>query len=129
LFSETLTCPSGRRLFFLLVLAVSLVIAMILSITFADTAEAQKKGIRVQISTFVFCNPNTFEQCTNTIDPFKATKTFTGSGTIQTNDVSFRSVETETDFSWCVFFGQVSDTDEYVCKTTTTRHIRHKHSR
>ncbi|MDX6381211.1 MAG: hypothetical protein QOI57_2235 [Rubrobacteraceae bacterium] len=125
--SEKLTRLSGGWL--LLVLVATLAIAMVLSITFAHNAEAKKNRTSAPSSTFVFCNPNTFDQCTNTIDPSEASQTFTGSGTMQTNNVSFRSRETEKDFSSCVFFGKVSDTDEYVCKTkaTTHKHRKHRH--
>lgn len=123
MFSEKLTRLSGGRL--LLVLALTLALAMTLSITFAGDAEAKKKT-RVRSSTFVFCNPNTFNQCTNTIDPSEAILTFTGSGTPRTEKVRFRSNQTRKVFSSCVFFGKVSDRDEYVCKTKAKKLKKHK---
>jgi hypothetical protein len=132
LLSEKLTRSSDGRLF-LVVLMVALAVAVSLSMVFASAAEAQQNtngahsSAIAQSSTSVFCNPNGFSQCRNTLKKSDATQTFTGSGTPRTNNVRFRSDQTGTVFSSCTFLGTASGADQYFCKTKKHRHHRRHH--
>src|SRR3954454_8755937 len=80
----------------LMALMVGLAVVLALSMALAGDADAQtnrNNDSRVK-SIFVFCNPNSFNQCTNTSNQAQATQTFTGSGLPRTNDVRFRGNQT-----------------------------------
>src|SRR3954467_3003726 len=101
---------------------VALAMAAALSIIFAGNAEA-KRNNNAQRSIQVFCNPDTFNQCTNNINPFNATQNFTAlSGTPRSNNVHFKSRQSGKVFSSCTFQGRTSNEDEYFCKTNKNRH-------
>jgi hypothetical protein len=119
--------PWLSRRWILLALTVGLAVTLALSMALAGDTEAQtnrNNDGRVK-SIFVYCNPNGFNQCTNTLNQAQATQTFTGSGTPRTNNVRFKSKQTGKVFSRCTFLGTGGGADQYFCKTKKKKKHRH----
>jgi hypothetical protein len=129
--AEHLTKRPSRR--WVVVLTIGLAVAVALSMAFASDADAKKKNSNRTSTerTNVFCDENSFNRCTSTIDPnTPGALRFVGSGVPKTNDVTFRRVEDNKRFRKCVFEGRVNESghnaDKYSCKADSKKKNKNK---